>query len=104
MKLNVTKRQMPSVEELFEVLNNQYSTTYTVKRFGIGGKAIMIRKSAFVAVRIFMQPKKNRLLIMGAFGSIWIQALLGGLLIIAFVYSSWKKMENETYQFLESQY
>ena len=104
MKLEITKTPMPTREELFEVLKAEFSEKYKVKLIGIGpGKGILLRKSGLAAVGIYIRGN-GKMNIFGRFGYLWIQALLGGLILMLIAYPKWKKMEKEAYAFLKSKY
>ena len=70
MQLIVNKTKIPTTEELYEVLKSEFSNKYEVevKQFGIVAKGILIRKSAFVSVGIYV--RKGKMNIFGRFGSL----------------------------------
>jgi len=104
MNIDVTK-PIPEREQLLEVLKREFNPALNYKLFGWGpGASIVVGKNSVVGVRVFLRPQKNRIIIQGAFPSIFIQALFGGLILILFVYGKWKKMEKEVGEFLSKKY
>ena len=104
--MKVLVSHMPAdYNELLADLRQGFNQDYSYELFGFGlGRSVVIRKGPFVGVRVFLRPKKNRIIVSGHFPSTFVQVFLGGLIFIAFVYGKWKRMERETAAFLKDKY
>lgn len=67
------------------------------------GDYLTVKKSTLIGATV-QKRKDGTLRVYGNIPSIWARALLGGLLLIAFIYSSLKKVENEVGGFLQQTY
>lgn len=100
-----TNKTLPTREELLPMLQQEFGDKYEFYLFGWGaGKSIMVKKTSAVGARIMLKPSKNQIVVVGDFPSKILQGLFGGLILIAFVYSSWKKIENEMAAYFEKLY
>ena len=112
MEIEVAGSVLPSLEELKRELTEAYlSRGYVVSEFGWGaGKSLIVKKSTFVGVRIFSNPRsqakplKPKIRVDGFFGDPWAGMLLGGIILIAFFWSDWQKLTKDIHGFLESKY
>lgn len=106
MKIEIhTAKQVPSLEEVQQKLAQKFGNQYGINPFGWGyGKSVMVKKTSFVGARVFVREKKREIMVQGFFGSLWPAALFGGLLFYGFLYSKWKKMEEEVGEYLKQEY
>ncbi len=86
-----TKLQARFPEYQYSVSKNVFGEYLTVKKSTLIGAAVQKRKD-------------NTLRVFGNIPSFWARTFFGGLLLIAFIYSSLKKVENEIGGFLQQTY
>jgi hypothetical protein len=114
MKISITKTP-PSMKEMAEILEQQFSGQYSYELFGLwNDKSIIIRKSTFVGAQI--SKRENEFTIEGTSPSITTSiisilaplfagvAAPGSHLWALFFRSPWRKLETEIGIFLKHKY
>lgn len=102
--MNITLKRQLSLDELQNELQRRFTEYTFFQRKTVYGPMLVAKKSNFVGVGIRIIPDKAQAKVFSAFPSIWAQALFGGLLVYAFVYSSMKKIELQIGSYIQQQY
>ncbi|HAA13892.1 MAG TPA: hypothetical protein DCE41_20255 [Cytophagales bacterium] len=110
MRIQSTK-QLPSLNELKEILSQRFSGQYSVKTFGAGRKSILVGKSTLIGAEISIH--KNEVSIASSppsvFGGILMTLGMTELALFIFPFffkhkSGYRTLEREIGLFLQHQY
>lgn len=92
-----------TLEEIQTKLHSQFPNYQYFITKNFFGDYISVKKSSMIGAAV-QKRKDNTLCVYGNIPTLWARSLLGGLLFIAFIYSSLKKVENEVGGFLQQTY
>jgi hypothetical protein len=105
MEINITKSEIPTREELAALLENHFREAgYSIRLFGYGyGKSVIVSKSLFAGVRIFINEGKRKIIIRNSLGNPFLIAV-PLLLIITTMFSVSKGIAQGVEEFLVTQF
>ncbi|MBI4407438.1 MAG: hypothetical protein HY565_02985 [Candidatus Kerfeldbacteria bacterium] len=93
--MDIQVKKPVSIEALQAELTQKFPEyTYFVRKTFVGSMLI-VKQSSFIGSGIRLMKDNSVIKVFPAFPALWVQALFGGLLIYAFVYSSMKKLEQK---------
>lgn len=109
-----TSMALPVINELAEVLKNEFSSQHQYKLFGLGDKSLMVRESTFVGVQISLNQDSITVqgapptLAGGIFSGLVTTELAVVILPVFMLFGAtplkFKKLEREIAAFLHKKY
>ncbi len=102
--MDIIVKQPVTIESLQSDLQQKFPEYTYVVRKTLYGPMLIIKQSNFVGAGIRLVKDNSVIKVFPTFPSIWVQALLGGLVFYAFVYSKMKAIVETTGGYLATQY
>lgn len=102
--MDITVKQPVTLETIQSDLQQKFPQyTYMVRKT-LYGPMLVIKQSNFVGAGIRLVQNNTVIKVFPAFPSLWVQALMGGLVFYAFVYSKMKNVVDTTGMYLQETY
>lgn len=102
--MDITIKQPATIETIQSDLQQKFPQyTYTVRKT-LYGQMLIVKQSNFVGAGIRLVQNNTVIKVFPAFPSLWVQALMGGLVFYAFVYSKMKHVVDTVGTYLQEKY
>jgi len=91
-----------TTDKLQSELQNVFTEYTFLQSKNMFGSYIIVAKSPYVGAAV--QIRKDKITVYGMNPALWVRALLGGLLLIAFTYTGMKKVEKNIGEYIQTKY